>query len=348
MKPLGNNDWMMTLHWTGGGHRATDLDRDHYNYIIEADGTIIEGKNSPEDQRSTADGIYGQHTARLNTRNLGIGLCGMAGAKEFPFTPGPSPITEKSFRVAMGLMAKLAGAFAIPITPDRVITHAEAEPNLGIKQAGKWDITHLPWNPDIRGARQVGDYMRMLIREAMGDIGVKVKLLSTTPSTIQSGSRGRDVGQLQDDLTRLGYFNGRRDADFGPLTRAALVSFQADQGLLADGVAGPLTWAALEGAQPRAMRDVTAADLRGRGSETLAAGDKIDVAAGVAGVTATLTAVRDATDQAAGILPTLRALVIENWPLLIVGAALVAIVIWSQRIKQARVRDAQTGAHLGR
>ncbi len=345
---LGNNDWMMTLHWTGGGHVCGGKDREHYNFIIEADGTIIEGDNTPEDQRSTADDIYGRHTARLNTRNLGIAICGMQGAIEHPFSPGPSPITEKSFRTAIGLMAKLAGAFAIPITPERVITHAEAEPNLGIKQAGKWDITALPWNPDIRGARQVGDYMRMLIREAAGNVGVKVKLLSTTPSTVQIGSGGRDVGKLQDDLARLGYFNGRRDEAFGPLTRAAVVGFQADQGLLADGVVGPLTWAALESAAPRPARDVTAADLRARGSETLAAGDRIDVAAGAAGVTAALAAVKDATDQAAGLLPTLRALVVDNWPLLIVGAALVAIVVWSQRIKQARVRDAQTGAHLGR
>lgn len=167
-------------------------------------------------------------------------------------------------------------------------------------------------------------------------------------ATVQRGGRGAMVLDLQDQLARLGYFAGRLDGEFGPLTEAALLAFQADAGIETDGIAGPLTWAALEGAPPRAMRDVTAADLRGRGSETLAAGDKIDVAAGVAGVTATLTAVKEATDQAAGILPTLRALVVDNWPLLIVGAALVAIVIWSQRIKQARVRDAQTGAHLGR
>lgn len=167
-------------------------------------------------------------------------------------------------------------------------------------------------------------------------------------ATIQKGARGAMVLDLQDQLTRLGYFAGRIDGEFGPLTESALLAFQAAAGIDTDGEVGPQTWTALESAAPRPMRDVTAADLRGRGSETLAAGDRIDVAAGVAGVTATVTAVRDATDQAAGLLPTLRALVVDNWPLLIVGAALVAIVIWSQRIKSARIRDAQTGAHLGR
>ena len=38
---LGNNDWMMTLHWTGGGHVCGGKDREHYNFIIEADGTVM-------------------------------------------------------------------------------------------------------------------------------------------------------------------------------------------------------------------------------------------------------------------------------------------------------------------
>lgn len=167
-------------------------------------------------------------------------------------------------------------------------------------------------------------------------------------ATLQLGAHGAMVLDLQDQLARLGYFAGKRDGDFGHLTESAVLAFQAATGIETDGIAGPETWAALEQATPRPTRDVTAADLRARGSETLAAGDRIDVAAGAAGITAALTAVKDATDQAAGLMPTLRALVVENWPLLIVGAALVAIFVWSQRIKQARVRDAQTGAHLGR
>lgn len=342
------NDWMITLHWTGGGHQCSDADREHYNYIVEADGTIIEGDNSPEDQRNTKDKIYGRHTKRLNHRNLGVAICGMLGAKENPLDCGPSPITEHSFRVAIGLMAKLCGAFGIPVDWQRTITHAEAEPNLGIKQEGKWDITVLPWDASIRGARQVGDYMRMLLKKEIEKSGVKVVLQASTPSTVQSGSRGDDVKRLQGELQRLGYFAGNIDSRFGPLTRAAVLAFQADNGLLADGVAGPLTWSALEAAQPRPERDVTAGDLRSRGSETLASADRIDVAAGIAGVTATATAVSDALDQAEGILPRLTTLITDHWPTLIVVTLLAGVVVWSQKIKRARVRDAQTGAHLGR
>ena len=167
-------------------------------------------------------------------------------------------------------------------------------------------------------------------------------------ATVEAGMRGAMVLDLQDQLARLDYFAGAKDGEFGPLTRAAVLAFQADAGIGVDGVVGPETWTALEKATPRGGRDVTAADLRKRGPETLAAPDRIDVAAGVAGVTATLTAVKDATAQATGVLPQLRALVVENWPLLIVGGLLAGIFIWSRRIKQARVRDARSGANLGR
>lgn len=167
-------------------------------------------------------------------------------------------------------------------------------------------------------------------------------------ATVRAGMRGAMVLDLQDQLARLDYFAGAKDGEFGPLTRAAVLAFQADAGIEVDGVVGPETWTALEHASPRPAREVTAAELRRRGSETLASADRIDVAAGVAGATATLTAVKDATDQASGLLPQIRALVVDNWPLLIVGALLVAVVLLSRRIKQARVRDAQSGANLGR
>lgn len=167
-------------------------------------------------------------------------------------------------------------------------------------------------------------------------------------ATLEAGSRGAMVLDLQDQLARLGYFAGAKDGEFGPLTRAAVLAFQADARIEVDGVAGPETWSALEHAPAKASRDVTAADLRKRGSETLASADRIDVAAGLAGVTASVTAIKDATDQAAGLLPQLKALVVDNWPLLLVAALLIGVVIWSQRIKAARVSDAQSGAHLGR
>lgn len=173
----------------------------------------------------------------------------------------------------------------------------------------------------------------------------------STPSgraTVRDGDRGAMVLDLQDQLARLGYFAGKRDGEFGPLTRAAVLAFQADNGLDQDGICGNRTWAALKEAKPRPARDVSADDLRQRGSVTIKSADGIDIAAGAAAITTTASAVTDAAGQVDGLLPILTRIVTDHWPLLIVGALLVGAIILSGRIKRARVSDARTGANLSR
>jgi peptidoglycan hydrolase-like protein with peptidoglycan-binding domain len=81
---------------------------------------------------------------------------------------------------------------------------------------------------------------------------------STPPSssgaepTIYEGSSGSAVATLQQLLTKAGYSTQGVDGDFGPDTRAALLDFQSSHGLSADGICGPMTWAALESAKPGA------------------------------------------------------------------------------------------------
>lgn len=66
--------------------------------------------------------------------------------------------------------------------------------------------------------------------------------------TLRNGSRGEYVYQLQEALIQLGYDLKPYGADgsFGNKTAAAVKAFQTDHGLQADGVCGPMTWAALE------------------------------------------------------------------------------------------------------
>jgi peptidoglycan L-alanyl-D-glutamate endopeptidase CwlK len=62
---------------------------------------------------------------------------------------------------------------------------------------------------------------------------------------LQEGASGPQVVTLQTKLKERGFSPGTIDGNFGPGTQAALLAFQKSQGLLADGVVGSSTAAAL-------------------------------------------------------------------------------------------------------
>jgi peptidoglycan L-alanyl-D-glutamate endopeptidase CwlK len=63
--------------------------------------------------------------------------------------------------------------------------------------------------------------------------------------TLRRGSTGPEVTALQKGLAAAGFSPGAIDGSFGGGTEAALLAFQRSEGLLADGIAGPRTLAAL-------------------------------------------------------------------------------------------------------
>ncbi|MGR8965725.1 N-acetylmuramidase domain-containing protein [Rhizobium leguminosarum] len=66
-----------------------------------------------------------------------------------------------------------------------------------------------------------------------------------TPTVLRVGMSGVEISQLQEQLRKLGY-TVNVDGDFGPATKQAVKKFQEDHSLLADGIAGPLTWSIIE------------------------------------------------------------------------------------------------------
>lgn len=331
------------VHWTAGGGRASDLDREHYHRLVEWDGNIVAGTKTPEDNIVASDGDYAGHTRNLNTGSIGVALCGMRGAKEFPFDPGPTPINEKQWRAAAVLVADLCRTYGIPVTGRTVLTHAEVEPVLGVKQAGKWDIARIPWKPSLVGAVPVGDDFRDLVRSVLG------APIATDRPNLRRGSRGAFVRDLQEQLSALGYALGAIDGHFGRNTEASVLAFQAATGLATDGIVGPSTWAALEKAKPRPDRDLNATDLRTRGSETLRGADVTQGAVTIGGGLAVIDQISEAADKASGILPTINTMITDQWPaLLAIGACVGVVLLYTHKIKAARVRDARSGAHLGR
>lgn len=71
--------------------------------------------------------------------------------------------------------------------------------------------------------------------------------LPNVKPTIKKGSKGEYVSELQKDLLQLGYQLPKYGADgsFGKETQNALIQFQKDNGLAADGICGPLSWEAI-------------------------------------------------------------------------------------------------------
>lgn len=96
--------------------------------------------------------------------------------------------------------------------------------------------------PELSALAQVGGWT------AEHDKGLQAD--GRTP-VLKQGSRGKEVEELQTQLSELGYTDLQGnpltpDKDFGPSTKAAVEAFQRDHGLHVDGVAGEDTFAALD------------------------------------------------------------------------------------------------------
>ncbi len=79
-----------------------------------------------------------------------------------------------------------------------------------------------------------------------------VKNTVTTSTTLKLGVVSEAVKALQQRLIALGYLTGSADGTFGPKTSLALISFQKNNGLTSDGVAGSKTIAKLNSLNAKA------------------------------------------------------------------------------------------------
>jgi hypothetical protein len=69
----------------------------------------------------------------------------------------------------------------------------------------------------------------------------------TSLSIALDGQPRSDVAAVQRQLNVLGYGPIPAHGEYGPITQAAVRSYQADNGLYVDGVVGPVTWKSLFG-----------------------------------------------------------------------------------------------------
>ena len=89
-----------------------------------------------------------------------------------------------------------------------------------------------------------------------------------TYATLRYGDSGTEVSVMQQRLIELGYLDDDADGKFGLLTKAALLAFQRENGLVRDGIAGNKTLTALYADTATAM-DTTQTLRQGMVSSTV-------------------------------------------------------------------------------
>lgn len=153
------------VHWTAGSYTASALDKEHYHFVVDGDGRVHAGLHRVSaNVAPLREGKYAAHTLSCNTGSIGVSVACMAGAVEAPFNGGKFPLKQGQFERLADVVAELCAAYKIPVSRETVLSHAEVQQTLGIKQRGKWDIAVLPFDRSVVGARAVGDKLREMVK----------------------------------------------------------------------------------------------------------------------------------------------------------------------------------------
>lgn len=151
------------IHWTAGTGQPNCTEYEHYHYLVNADGVVIKGKYSPEDNENCNDGEYAAHTGGGNTGSIGLALCGMNGFVSRSKV-GRYPLNKEQCERFFKLIAQVASKYKIPIDPTHVMTHYEfGKKNPKTSSVGKIDIVYLPPYPEI-SQDKVGNFIRSKAR----------------------------------------------------------------------------------------------------------------------------------------------------------------------------------------
>ena len=155
-------------HWTAGSPGLIDLEADSYHEIIQSSGKVQPGQFSVEANRAPLrPGKYAAHTLNANTDAIGIACDAMAGARERPFSWGSNPLAEEQIESMLQRTADYCEAYDIEVSRETTLSHAEVEPNLGIRQKAKWDFTVLPGMDRLDDPVVVGDELRRRLTEIL-------------------------------------------------------------------------------------------------------------------------------------------------------------------------------------
>lgn len=155
-------------HWTAGRYTASDYEKTRYHFLIEEDGSEVEGDKPPEANKGPLGPDYVRHAGGFNTDSIGVAVCAMGGAQERPFHKGQYPVTREQIDGLVRVTADLCEIYNI--TPGRYTTmcHSEVRPRFG---AGvyKWDVNYLPAFPRLIEPEAAGDYLRGRVQQELAN-----------------------------------------------------------------------------------------------------------------------------------------------------------------------------------
>lgn len=327
-------------HWAVTKYKATDLALQHYHFVVEGDGKIVAGKFPPEANIKPVSGRYAAHTLNCNTGSIAVSCAAMAGAETVK-KPGDYPITEVQFEAMCRKIADLCKKYGIEVTSKTVLSHAEVEINLGIKQRGKWDIAVLPF-ARLTTAKSCGDLMRKKVAGylAQPKTAPIAKLIETpiTSMALSIGDKGSLVAELKRNLNVLGFGPLTEDDMFDEPTKAEVEAFQAGhkgedgKPLEIDGLVGIRTSKAIQAAMlaptiEEAKKTVPPA-VKEEVKDSTGMVDKVGKALGSLGITAAVLA-----ERAFG----------AEWKTVVAigGVALIGVAVWAAAYLIKRRLDAK-------
>lgn len=146
----------------------------------------------------------------------------------------------------------------------------EAE-KLGLEWGGRWKAVDMP-HVQLKGmsvkecqtAYKNGDLPAVWKRMDQILAGAKPTVfIPKADELIEFGDKGPAVMKLQQDLAKLSFLRAHEiDGEFGKITKNAVVGYQRQNNLTADGIVGPGTQAKLKAAlEPTVFRNLQKADL---------------------------------------------------------------------------------------
>lgn len=148
------------IHWTAGGLVPSNVDLEHYHFVVDSNGKVHKGSYTPEDNFYIPRGKtrYAKHCGGGNTKTIGIAVCGSGVAWHPPL------MTQKGVEALLKKCAELCYEYDIPIQETRVYTHYEfGKKHPKTSSAGKIDIYKIPYEPQL-DSEEVGEYLRKKIR----------------------------------------------------------------------------------------------------------------------------------------------------------------------------------------